>query len=98
VNALAVDYNDDGDRVFTVRDSSRSSWSTLNFVLDMQEEESPEQFTRGCIQKFPDWVDKEIYAYLWYYSLKSNTKGYGRKISYTDSQDSDTTEPNIIEL
>jgi len=24
---------------------------------------------RGCIQKFPDWVDDEIYAYLWYCSL-----------------------------
>jgi len=24
---------------------------------------------RGCIQKFPDWVDIEIYAYLWYFSL-----------------------------
>jgi len=27
---------------------------------------------RGCIQKFPDWVDNEIYAYLWYYSFRSN--------------------------
>jgi hypothetical protein len=34
---------------------------------------------RGCIQKFPDWVDNEIYAYLWYYSLRSNTKGYDVK-------------------
>jgi len=24
---------------------------------------------RVCIQKFPDWVDNEIYAYLWYCSL-----------------------------
>jgi len=32
---------------------------------------------RGCIQKFHDWVDNEIYAYFWYYSLRSNTKGYG---------------------
>jgi len=24
---------------------------------------------RGCIQKFPDWVDNEIFAYLRYYSL-----------------------------
>jgi hypothetical protein len=30
---------------------------------------------RGCIQKFPDRVDSEIYAY----SLRSNTKGYGGK-------------------
>jgi hypothetical protein len=34
---------------------------------------------RGCIQKFPDWVDNEIYAYLRYYSLRSNTKDYGDK-------------------
>jgi hypothetical protein len=35
---------------------------------------------RGCIQKLPDWVDNEIYAYLWYYSLRNNTKVYGGKI------------------
>jgi hypothetical protein len=34
---------------------------------------------RGCIQKFPDWVDKEIYAYNKKHSLRSNTKGYGGK-------------------
>jgi len=33
----------------------------------------------GCNQKFPDWVDNEIYAYLWYFSLRSNTMGYGGK-------------------
>jgi hypothetical protein len=26
---------------------------------------------RGCNPKFPDWVDNEIYAYLWYYLLRS---------------------------
>jgi len=36
----------------------------------------------------------EIYAYLWYYSLKSNTKGYGRNSHETDSQNSDTTAPS----
>jgi hypothetical protein len=36
-------------------------------------------YLRGCIQKFPDWVDNEIYAYLWYYSLRRNTKGHGGK-------------------
>jgi hypothetical protein len=34
---------------------------------------------RRCIQKFPDWVDKEIYAYNNKHSLRSNTKGYGDK-------------------
>jgi hypothetical protein len=29
---------------------------------------------RGCIQKFPDWVDK---AYNNKHSLRSNIKGYG---------------------
>jgi hypothetical protein len=33
----------------------------------------------GCIQNFPDWVNNKIYAYLWYYSLRSNTKGYSSR-------------------
>jgi hypothetical protein len=28
---------------------------------------------RGCIKKFPDWVDNEIYAYNNKHSLRSNT-------------------------
>jgi hypothetical protein len=40
----------------------------------------------------------EIYAYLWYYSLRSNTKGYGGKTHYADSQNSDTTAPSGREL
>jgi hypothetical protein len=31
---------------------------------------------RGCIQKFPDWVDNEISAYNNKHWLRSNTKGY----------------------
>jgi hypothetical protein len=53
---------------------------------------------RRCTQKFPDWVDEEMYAYLWYYSLRRNTKGYGGKIHYTDSQNSDTSAPSGREL
>jgi hypothetical protein len=34
---------------------------------------------RGCIQKFPDWVDNEIYAYNNKHSLRSNIKGCGGK-------------------
>jgi hypothetical protein len=34
---------------------------------------------RECIQKFPDWVDNEIYAYNNKQSLRSDTKGYGGK-------------------
>jgi hypothetical protein len=34
---------------------------------------------RGCIQKFPDSVDNEIYAYNNKHSLRSNTKDYGVK-------------------
>jgi len=34
---------------------------------------------RGWIQKFPDWVDNELYACNNKYSLRSNTKGYGGK-------------------
>jgi hypothetical protein len=32
---------------------------------------------RGCIRKFPDWVDNEINNNK--HSLRSNTKGYGDK-------------------
>jgi hypothetical protein len=34
---------------------------------------------RGCIRKFPDSVDDEIYAYNNKHSLRNNTKGYGGK-------------------
>jgi hypothetical protein len=34
---------------------------------------------RLYIQKFPDWVDNEIYAYKNKHSLRGNTKGYGGK-------------------
>jgi hypothetical protein len=34
---------------------------------------------RGCIQKFPDWVDKEVNNNNNKPSLRSNTKGYGGK-------------------
>jgi hypothetical protein len=44
---------------------------------------------RGCIQKFPDWVDNEINNNK--HSLRSNMKGYGGKTHYTDSQNNDTT-------
>jgi hypothetical protein len=45
---------------------------------------------RGYIQKFPNWVDNEIYAYNNKHSLRSNTKGYGGKTHWNDSQNSDT--------
>jgi len=47
----------------------------------------------GCIQKFPDRIDNETQAYLWYYSSRSNTKGHSGKGHWTDSQSSDTTAP-----
>jgi hypothetical protein len=34
---------------------------------------------RGGIQKFPDWVDNEIYAYNNKHSLRSNAEGYDGK-------------------
>jgi hypothetical protein len=43
-------------------------------------------------------VDNEIYAYKNKHSLRSNTKGYGVKTHYTDSQNSDTTAPSGREL
>jgi hypothetical protein len=42
------------------------------------------------MQKFPDSVGNEIYAYKNKHSLRRNTMGYGRKIHYTDSKNSDT--------
>jgi hypothetical protein len=49
---------------------------------------------RGCNQKFPDWLDNEIYAYNNKHSLRSNTKGYGGN----DSPNNDTTSPRGREL
>jgi hypothetical protein len=37
------------------------------------------RYVRGYRQNFPDWVDNEIYVYLWYYSSLSPSKGYGGK-------------------
>jgi hypothetical protein len=34
---------------------------------------------RGCIQKFPDWVDNEIYAYNNKHSSRRNIEVYGGK-------------------
>jgi len=45
----------------------------------------------SCIQKFPDWVDNETYAYNNTHSLTSNTKCYGDKTHQSDSQNSATT-------
>jgi hypothetical protein len=57
-------------------------------------------FIRECIQKFPEWVNNEIYASNNNnkYSLRSNTKGYGDKTHWTDSQNSYATAPNSREL
>jgi hypothetical protein len=53
---------------------------------------------RGCIQKFPDRVENEINIINNKHSLRSNTKGYGGKTHYTDSQNSDTTASSGREL
>jgi hypothetical protein len=53
---------------------------------------------RGCNQKFPDRVDNEINNSNNKHSLRSNTKCYGVKTHYTDSQNSDTTAPSGREL
>jgi hypothetical protein len=51
-------------------------------------------YVRGFMQNFPDWVDNELYPYIYYYSLRSNTNGYGGKTYQADSQNSDTTAPS----
>jgi hypothetical protein len=53
---------------------------------------------RRYIQKFPDWVDNEINNNNNKHSLRSNTKGYGGKTHYTNSQNSNTTAPSGREL
>jgi hypothetical protein len=59
---------------------------------------APQETVRGCNQKFPDWVDNEMYADNNKHSSRSNTKGYGGKTRYTDSQNSDTTAPSGTEM
>jgi hypothetical protein len=65
-----------------VYNCARSSFTVMNMDI------------RGCIQKFPDWVNKEINNNNNNnnnkHSLRSNTKDYGVKIHWTDSQNSDT--------
>jgi hypothetical protein len=34
---------------------------------------------RGCIEKFPDWVSEEIYAYNNKHSLRATQSVYGGK-------------------
>jgi hypothetical protein len=53
------------------------------------------QVIRGYIQTFPDWVDNKLYAYNNKPSLKSNTKDYGVKTHYIDSQNSNINAPSI---
>jgi hypothetical protein len=55
------------------------------------------QDLRNRVQNFPDWVDNEINNNN-RHSLRSNTKGYGDKTRWTDSQNSDTTAPSSREL
>jgi hypothetical protein len=58
----------------------------------------PIKFTYAWgIQKSPDWVDNEINNNN-KHSLRGNTKGYGGKTHYTDSQNSDTIAPSDREL
>jgi hypothetical protein len=55
-------------------------------------------YVRGYVQKFPDWVYNEIYAYNNKYSLRSNAKGYDGKIHYAESQNRATAAPSGREL
>jgi hypothetical protein len=55
-------------------------------------------YIRGYIQKFPDWVDNEMYAYKNKHSFRSNAKDYGDKTHYTDFLNGDITAPSGREL
>jgi hypothetical protein len=48
--------------------------------------------------KVSGMIRNEIYAYNNKHSLRGNTKGYGVKIHYTDSQNSNIIAPNGREL
>jgi len=65
--SICINYGEGRGAVNLVRRCSSSE--ALFRLYDVQ----------GCIQTFPDRVDSKIYAYVWYYSLRSNTKGYGGK-------------------
>jgi hypothetical protein len=51
----------------------------LNWSIDSQPKTKGCSDVRGCIQKFPDWVDNEINNNSNKHPLRSNTKGYGGK-------------------
>jgi hypothetical protein len=60
-------------------------WTTMHATLTESSRDSSQSFRtntgilRGCIQKFPDWINNEIYAYNNKHSLRINTKCYGSK-------------------
>jgi hypothetical protein len=59
---------------------SRWKESEMKFLFFLNSDFSTVvKYVRGCIQKFSDSVDNEIYAYNNKHSLRSNTKGYGGK-------------------
>jgi hypothetical protein len=81
-----------------------SGFSCERHLLDITKNNLPtylptyiQTYIRGYLQKFPDRVDNEIYAYNNKHS-RSNTKCYGGKPHWTDSQNSDTTAPSDREL
>jgi hypothetical protein len=60
-----------------------SNYNSLDMEIHvrMTADFSTEDFgaLQGCIQTFPDWVDKEIKAYNSKHSLRGNTKCYSGK-------------------
>jgi hypothetical protein len=89
-------FNDKSKKIFF---DSRNNYETRSLYT---EKEIFMKQLRGCIQKFPDWVDNEINNNNNNnnnkHSLRSNTKGYGGKTHYTDSQNSDKTASSSREL
>jgi hypothetical protein len=69
--------------LFTPRDKAPGThwiggWVGPRAVLDARvKRKIPSAIPTELSRLFPEWVDNEMYAYIWYYSLRSNTKGYG---------------------
>jgi hypothetical protein len=74
------------------------AWTFVTLFYHIMTQALRKADIRRRIQKFSDWVDNEINSNNNKHSLRSNTKCYGGKTHYLDSQNIDTTTPSGREL